>query len=173
MDSFWTKERTALLKSLWSEGFSASQICQRLRARSRSAVIGKLYRLGLSRGLGFKHNPSRRNKPGLPAHLRPRRAKSPKPVSKIKAALLRDGGPLPPAQATDIARKSLFDLGDNECKFPVGDPGEPGFGFCASERVAGTPYCLPHLQRCYSIPPSSKPVSSPALAASAKVMEAV
>jgi GcrA cell cycle regulator len=37
------------------------------------------------------------------------------------------------------------------CVFPLGDPGEPGFHFCAAvieEEVAG-PYCDEHHRRCY------------------------
>ena len=47
----WTDERVDLLKQLWSEGLSASQIADRLGGVSRNAVIGKVHRLKLeSRG---------------------------------------------------------------------------------------------------------------------------
>jgi len=44
----WTDERVELLKRLWSEGLSASQIAGRLGSVTRNAVIGKVHRLGLS-----------------------------------------------------------------------------------------------------------------------------
>ncbi len=44
----WTDERVDLLKRLWSEGLSASQIAGRLGSVTRNAVIGKVHRLGLS-----------------------------------------------------------------------------------------------------------------------------
>ena len=45
----WTDERVELLKRLWSEGLSASQIAGRLaHGVTRNAVIGKVHRLGLS-----------------------------------------------------------------------------------------------------------------------------
>jgi len=44
----WTDERVDLLKKLWSEGLSASQIAGRLGGVTRNAVIGKVHRLGLS-----------------------------------------------------------------------------------------------------------------------------
>ncbi|HZA02511.1 MAG TPA: GcrA family cell cycle regulator, partial [Hyphomicrobiaceae bacterium] len=44
----WTDERVELLKKLWSEGLSASQIAGRLGGVTRNAVIGKVHRLGLS-----------------------------------------------------------------------------------------------------------------------------
>ncbi|KQT88123.1 GcrA family cell cycle regulator [Aurantimonas sp. Leaf443] len=44
----WTDERVELLKRLWTEGLSASQIAERLGGGvSRNAVIGKVHRLKL------------------------------------------------------------------------------------------------------------------------------
>ncbi|MGZ5850479.1 MAG: GcrA family cell cycle regulator, partial [Methyloceanibacter sp.] len=44
----WNDERVELLKKLWAEGLSASQIASRLGGVTRNAVIGKVHRLGLS-----------------------------------------------------------------------------------------------------------------------------
>jgi GcrA cell cycle regulator len=44
----WTDERVELLKKMWSEGQSASQIAKELGGVTRNAVIGKVHRLGLS-----------------------------------------------------------------------------------------------------------------------------
>jgi len=44
----WTDERVELLKKMWAEGNSASQIAKELGAVTRNAVIGKVHRLGLS-----------------------------------------------------------------------------------------------------------------------------
>lgn len=44
----WTDERVEILKKLWAEGLSASQIAGRLGGVTRNAVIGKVHRLGLS-----------------------------------------------------------------------------------------------------------------------------
>ncbi len=44
----WTDDRVELLKKLWAEGLSASQIANRLGGVTRNAVIGKVHRLGLS-----------------------------------------------------------------------------------------------------------------------------
>ena len=44
----WTDERVALLKKLWMEGLSASQIAAELgEGVTRNAVIGKVHRLKL------------------------------------------------------------------------------------------------------------------------------
>src|ERR1043166_5233191 len=44
----WTDDRVELLKRLWAEGLSASQIAGELGGITRNAVIGKVHRLGLS-----------------------------------------------------------------------------------------------------------------------------
>src|SRR5687767_4326310 len=44
----WTDERIELLKEMWANGRSAAQIAAHLGGISRSAVIGKLHRLGRS-----------------------------------------------------------------------------------------------------------------------------
>src|SRR5258708_20581764 len=44
----WTDERVELLKKLWQDGLSASQIAKQLVGVTRNAVIGKVHRLGLS-----------------------------------------------------------------------------------------------------------------------------
>ena len=44
----WNDERVELLKKLWGEGLSASQIAGELGGITRNAVIGKVHRLGLS-----------------------------------------------------------------------------------------------------------------------------
>ena len=43
----WTDERVEMLKQLWTEGLSASQIADRMGGVSRNAVIGKVHRLKL------------------------------------------------------------------------------------------------------------------------------
>ena len=48
----WTDERVELLKKMWGEGQSASQIAKELGGVTRNAVIGKVHRLGLSNRSG-------------------------------------------------------------------------------------------------------------------------
>ena len=44
----WNDERVAILKKMWLEGNSASEIAKELGNITRNAVIGKVHRLGLS-----------------------------------------------------------------------------------------------------------------------------
>ena len=48
MQMSWTDDRVEILKKLWVEGQSASQIAKELGGVTRNAVIGKVHRLGLS-----------------------------------------------------------------------------------------------------------------------------
>jgi GcrA cell cycle regulator len=48
MQMSWTDDRVEILKKLWGEGHSASQIAKELGGVTRNAVIGKVHRLGLS-----------------------------------------------------------------------------------------------------------------------------
>lgn len=63
----WTDERVELLRKLWNEGLSASQVAAELGTGvTRNAVIGKIHRLGLA---------ERAKTPSAP---RPRAAKAPR-----------------------------------------------------------------------------------------------
>ncbi|MFO1173740.1 MAG: GcrA family cell cycle regulator [Paracoccaceae bacterium] len=53
----WTDERVELVKKMWSEGQSASQIAKELGSVTRNAVIGKVHRLGLSNRVGAPGQP--------------------------------------------------------------------------------------------------------------------
>lgn len=40
--------------------------------------------------------------------------------------------------------KTLLSLGPCDCRWPIGDPRQAGFGFCGAQQVAGRPYCEEH-----------------------------
>jgi len=62
----WTDERIERLKSLWTQGNTASQIADELGGVSRNAVIGKAHRLGLqSRPSPVKANEGGEELPGV------------------------------------------------------------------------------------------------------------
>jgi len=57
----WTDERVELLRKLWNQGLSASQIATELNhGITRNAVIGKVHRLGLSGRAKTPSTPSSR-----------------------------------------------------------------------------------------------------------------
>jgi GcrA cell cycle regulator len=85
----WTDERVELLKKMWSEGQSASQIAKELGGVTRNAVIGKVHRLGLSNRSGG----------GAPQQATPAAA-APAAPPKPEAPKAKPAAPVTPAAAT-------------------------------------------------------------------------
>lgn len=151
----WTEERVERLKQLWMEGLSASQIAAELGGVTRNAVIGKVHRLGLS----GRAKPARSSAPRArkPRQARPRG--EPRYVSVGNTALKAD--PLldydlepEPAVITELIippaeRKSIMQLNEQTCKWPIGDPTEEDFHFCGRHSPVGTPYCEHHARIAY------------------------
>jgi len=91
----WTDERVELLKKMWTEGQSASQIAKELGGVTRNAVIGKVHRLGLSNRAGAGAAPSApaaspakpatKEKPSLQTAAKPTGGEA-KPAGKAKPA---------------------------------------------------------------------------------------
>src|SRR5664279_616210 len=76
----WTEERVELLKKLWMEGFSASQIAGELgEGVTRNAVIGKVHRLKLSGR-------------AKPASIAPRVRTTPRSTGTRRVSALSNGG---------------------------------------------------------------------------------
>ena len=84
----WTDERVELLKKMWGEGQSASQIAKELGGVTRNAVIGKVHRLGLSNRAGAAPAPATGT--AAPAAATPAKpeakAKPARPETKAKPA---------------------------------------------------------------------------------------
>ena len=155
----WTDDRVEVLKKLWAEGLSASQIAARLGGVTRNAVIGKVHRLGLS----GRATPSRTPRP------KPRRTREPSHPSKISsfrtagATALKvdteiDSHPIieaEPAPLREVStpssgeRCNILQLSDKTCRWPIGDPGSEDFCFCGATPKAGQPYCDHHVQIAY------------------------
>lgn len=148
----WTDENVELLKKLWSEGASASQIAERLSGDfSRNAVIGKVHRLGLSgRAVTVRKQYNRpprkpRAKKRKATHFNPFR-----PLSPDDDSLPRDESRYVEQVVVPVEeRVKLADLGDSQCKFPIGDPQDDDFHFCNGERLPGLPYCEGHCAVAY------------------------
>jgi GcrA cell cycle regulator len=163
----WTDERVELLKRLWGEGLSASQIAGELGGITRNAVIGKVHRLGLS---GRAKAPSS----SVPRPRKPRAAsqmfRPSRPMVRGNTALATapsydyDVAPEPEYVENVIPlaqRCTLLELNDEKCHWPVGDPGQPDFYFCGGKTAASTPYCGYHGRVAYQ-PPASRRDRRPA-----------
>ncbi|MBD1146943.1 GcrA family cell cycle regulator [Candidatus Pelagibacter bacterium] len=131
----WTDEKVEKLKELWTKGHTASQIAAALGDTTRNAVIGKAHRLNLEARAPSKHSGasvSRENK-----QIR----RGPAPTSrkaKFQSILLdKNFEPENP--------KSLEELTDTTCKWPIGHPNEEKFYFCGRKPEGEFPYCKLHV----------------------------
>ncbi|MGL4406338.1 MAG: GcrA family cell cycle regulator [Notoacmeibacter sp.] len=161
----WTDERVELLKKLWGEGLSASQIARQLGGVTRNAVIGKVHRLKLSGRAKTTASPNRAKKISVgveetqrtrttaasTAQLRTRPAVMGN--TALKTEMLLDGAAEHRYQTSAEAnilvmptsrRLSLVQLGEKTCRWPVGDPMSADFSFCGNEPREASPYCSYH-----------------------------
>ena len=149
----WTEERVEILKKLWAEGLSASQIAGQLGEVSRNAVIGKVHRLGLARRAA-----SSRSQISVPRKTRRPRAGgsrgqdfAPRDKNTMKG---HDGAPevwrkfkaLPESAIEELVipldeRKTIATLEPCSCRWPIGDPEEDDFHFCGRTKLENGPYC--------------------------------
>ena len=138
----WTTERVELLK----KHFEAGQSCRTIAASigvSRNAVIGKLTRLGLTRG---PTNAERH----LTSTRKPRASRSiPRLQYQILQAVYEDGQPVGIASITSEHRCSLFELSNDRCRWPISTPGAEDFCFCGNVPLEGAPYCSGHTRLAY------------------------
>jgi GcrA cell cycle regulator len=154
----WNDERVELLKKLWAEGLSASQIAGRLGGVTRNAVIGKVHRLGLSGRATTSRMKSLRPRPR--ANAAAANAKRPMKTrfgsvgtSPVRSLYQPDAEPYTsPVEELVIPmaeRKSIQTLGDCNCRWPIGDPQLADFHFCGKDKVMGLPYCEFHARRAF------------------------
>jgi GcrA cell cycle regulator len=140
----WTEERVALLRKLWTEGLSASQIAKQLGGVTRNAVIGKVHRLGLA-GRATPSRPAKRPvrtaRPRVIGPLAPRM----RPPSSMPLVVIPD---LEPIKFEDGKTATVLSLNESMCKFPIGDPTDASFAFCGRGSVGG-PYCSDHARLAY------------------------
>ncbi|MEO1733292.1 MAG: GcrA family cell cycle regulator [Pseudomonadota bacterium] len=131
----WTDERVELLKKMWGEGQSASQIAKELGGVTRNAVIGKVHRLGLSnRSTGAAPAAAAKSeakaKPAKEAKAKPAKPEpveepiveaaptvEAKPTLPARKAIIPAGQPLPPQPSTnEISPEALAKVNEIEKK---------------------------------------------------------
>ena len=130
----WNDERVEILKKMWGEGQSASQIAKELGGVTRNAVIGKVHRLGLSNRAGSAPaggaaNASAAKSPPAQAKEKaeaapaakpaaPKETPEPKgepPMSAARRAIIPAGQPLPPQpSANEISPEALAKVNEVE-----------------------------------------------------------
>ncbi len=157
----WTVEREDLLKKLWLQGLSASQIAYMMEGFTRNAIIGKAHRLNLP-----KRSPSTsarpkarraRSKPSLAriggaASVAARVSLSPNETryyNRTELELERSIFETEHAQVSAEERVTLLTLGSRTCKWPIGDPGDEDFHFCSRDAQSSGSYCSFHHRLAY------------------------
>ena len=153
----WNDERVELLKKLWKDGLSASQIAAEMGSITRNAVIGKVHRLGLSGRVKASASPV------------PRLRKAPRPRSVIVSGGSRGNTALAPriiqefeieheaeiipfaqpVQAPESKRVAIIELREGVCRWPLGDPLQQEFAYCGNDSDTGRPYCCYHSTVAY------------------------
>jgi GcrA cell cycle regulator len=163
----WTDERVELLKKLWADGLSASQIAAEIGAVTRNAVIGKVHRLGLS---GRAKSPSS-------AAARPRKPRSATQMLRVARPAIRGNTALAHAYEYDYEpepeltenvipigqRRTLLELTEATCRWPIGDPGAAEFFFCGGNTLPGLPYCHYHSRIAYQPPGDRRRAARPGM----------
>ena len=141
----WTPERVEMLTTLAAEGHSGGVIAEKLGCGlTRSAVIGKASRLGVSLHGRRPSKPKLCKKPKEPE-------RAPEP---IKLAPFPPSAPVPASVATlragaysgEVAH-AVINLESHHCKYPIGETNLPGFHFCGAHRQASGPYCPTHTKQ--------------------------
>lgn len=145
----WPDWKVDKLVMLWRQGLPCSQIAARISPNlSRNAVIGKLNRMGLTRGAMHLH-PKRRPSSQPP---RPRNRKfafgnnAGQPRQEQTARLAPEP---PPVEKKDQVQ--VMQLAADQCKWIYGDVRDPVWHFCDKTRVDGLPYCKHHAGRAYCV----------------------
>ena len=140
----WTPEKVSKLRKLWGKDNTAAQVASAIGEVTRNAVIGKAYRLKLnaksfSKNITLKH--ISQNLKNAPQSERKTRR------SKFKSLLLdKNFEPENP--------KSLEELHDEICRWPIGHPNEPDFYFCGRKSMKDFSYCKLHV--LYAFQPKNK-----------------
>ena len=138
----WTDERVENLKKLWADGLSASQIAAELGGITRNAVIGK--------------SPTS-------AAPRPRKVRPHTQMMRVARPAIRGNTALAQAFEMDVEpepqvvdnviplgqRRTILELTEETCRWPIGDPGSAEFFFCGGQTVTGVPYCGYHSRVAY------------------------
>ena len=136
----WTDEKVAKLKELWGKGNTASQIAEIIGGISRNAVIGKAHRLNLSAKIKTRSAISNENFESSIDNksVKSRRSRR----GKFKSLIIeKDFEPENP--------KTLEELDENSCKWPIGHPNEKDFYFCGRTSLKDFSYCKLHLLYAY------------------------
>jgi len=159
MTFMWTEDNVRSLSEWWLAGVTSRGIATQL-GTTRNSIIGKVHRLGLplrtpDRG-GIS---SPRLGPRIRIRDRTKKAGNPNAARVLNASGVRlwntRGGSVGPSPVKDRntltpTAKSMMDLARDDCRFPIGDLGAAGSGFCGRADDGLSSYCAMHHSITYN-----------------------
>jgi GcrA cell cycle regulator len=159
----WTEESVTLLKTMWADGKTASQVAAAIgRSVNRNMVLGKLHRLRGGAKIPNSLRPKGRHKtastPGAKSGIdRTRTNNGSRPVPRVSLPLLTTLQPLRlslpvlgPIQIKPLGEPaSLLERHEAGCAWAIASVGRV-HTFCNSHKLQGRPYCPSHHAQSYT-----------------------
>ena len=131
----WTEARIERVRELAGMGWSAAVIAGEIGDTTRNAVVGIGHRKGIKfLGAGGGHVGNGRPRVWRASPRKPKRVIQIEDIVEI------------PKMVT------FLDLGDDDCKWPIGDPLKDDFRFCGKYRLTGMAYCRECCRIAYETP---------------------
>lgn len=129
----WNDQNVGKLKHFWEEtNLSATAIAEEFGdVKLKNAVISKANREGFKARL--KGNRYTRRGPSQLARM------------------INDTLDVPPEEpkTKEQCHAAVLALREHHCRWPIGDPGQPGFAFCSEHRICDSSYCRQHTLLSY------------------------
>ena len=145
----WTEQEEDRIRFLWGDGWSARMIADKMEGVSRSAVLGKLHRMGLT-GMGERRTTLRcasvrrvRTPAEWPAWWLRRKDEAPVESQPSATAIKPVAPPVELPECTLL----LSDVPDNGCRYPGAEAGGRHL-FCGRDKIPGSSYCQAHHGVC-------------------------
>jgi GcrA cell cycle regulator len=168
----WTQQTVETLRKFALEGRSAAWIAAALGAPSRNAVIGKANRIGIKLNGAMRGPPIGEEPPPLAkpwGRERSRTANSRQDImpafggTAVSQARSHAGSPsrekkransllFETAEIGEMRRIAFADVGEAQCRWPIGDPLQNDFAFCGLQVARGRAYCAGHCRLVYRWP---------------------
>lgn len=143
----WKEFEDKMLVQFWPQPVPFARL-QKLIGRSKGSIISRARTLGLvfrrtmRKQASFFVGKQKGGGPGMPPMPLPKR-KHRCPCEIFKTGTRRDS------------------LQPGQCRFPIGDPLQASFRWCACAAVPGLPYCQAHLETCWAGKPRHPSAPSP------------